>query len=105
MCTVWMHTTCRPPTVFCAISSLRKMESKRQKEFNCTREWPTGDAIYETFFTGSLVFHQLALIVSAIFMCLSMGVSFWLILQHALHYLKPYEQKQYVSQLWQEYMG
>lgn len=81
------------------------MEAKRHTESTCDREWPTGDAIYETFFTGSLVFHQLALLVSVIFMCLSMGISFWLILQHALHYLKPYEQKQYVSLIWQEHMG
>jgi hypothetical protein len=29
-------------------------------------------------------------------MCFSVGISCWLVLQHALHYLKPYEQKQYV---------
>ena len=41
-----------------------------------------------------LIFHQLALLLSALFMCLSVGSSFWLILAHALHYLRPYEQKQ-----------
>jgi hypothetical protein len=53
---------------------------------------------FENLLTDALVFHQLALILSATFMCLSVNISCWLILDHALHYLKPYEQKQYVYQ-------
>lgn len=53
---------------------------------------------FEKPLTDDLVFHQLALILSATFMCLSVSISCWLILDHALHYLKPYEQKQYVHQ-------
>jgi hypothetical protein len=51
-------------------------------------------AIFENRLTRGLVFHQLALILSATFMCLSVGISMWLVLNHALHYLRPYEQKQ-----------
>jgi hypothetical protein len=57
-------------------------------------DWLLPNAIIEDNLVGDLVFHQLALILSASFMCLSIGISGWLILDHALHYLKPYEQKQ-----------
>ncbi|EAT79828.2 hypothetical protein SNOG_13028 [Parastagonospora nodorum SN15] len=50
-------------------------------------------AAFESPLTEDLAFHQLALILSATFMCLSVSISCWLILDHALHYLKPYEQK------------
>ncbi|KAF2030787.1 DUF300-domain-containing protein [Setomelanomma holmii] len=43
-----------------------------------------------------MILHQLALLLTALFMCLSVGVSFWLILAHATHYLIPYEQKQII---------
>jgi hypothetical protein len=52
------------------------------------------DIILERKLTRNIFFHQLALILCAVFMCLSIGISGWLILDHALHYLKPYEQKQ-----------
>jgi hypothetical protein len=52
------------------------------------------DKILEKKLTGIIFFHQLALILCAIFMCLSIGISGWLALDHSLHYLKPYEQKQ-----------
>jgi hypothetical protein len=52
------------------------------------------DKILEKTLNGNMFFHQLALILCAIFMCLSISISGWLILDHALHYLKPYEQKQ-----------
>jgi hypothetical protein len=51
-------------------------------------------AMLEQRLVEGLIFHQLALLLSALFMCLSVGSSFWLILAHALHYLRPYEQKQ-----------
>jgi hypothetical protein len=51
-------------------------------------------AMDENVMIGNLFFHQLALVLTAIFMCLSIGISGWLVLDHALHYLKPYEQKQ-----------
>jgi hypothetical protein len=51
-------------------------------------------ATFEKQLTDGLIFHQLALILSAICMALAVGISCWLILGHALHYLRPYEQKQ-----------
>jgi hypothetical protein len=57
-------------------------------------DWLLPNAIIEDNLIGDLAFHQLALILSASFMCLSTAISGWLILDHALHYLKPYEQKQ-----------
>jgi hypothetical protein len=57
-------------------------------------EWLLSDVIRENKLIGNMFFHQLALILCAIFMCLSISISGWLILDHALHYLKPYEQKQ-----------
>ena len=62
----------------------------------CGDDWSGGDALFEDTLTGSLIFHQLALILSAVFMCLAGTVSYWLILDHARHYLKPHEQKQCV---------
>jgi hypothetical protein len=58
--------------------------------------WLSREAILEDKLIGDMVFHQLALILSATLMCLSIGISCWLILDHALHYLRPYEQKQSV---------
>jgi hypothetical protein len=60
----------------------------------CESDWLVRGTIFENVLMKSLVFHQLALILSAIFMCLSVGISMWLVLDHALHYLRPYEQKQ-----------
>lgn len=43
-----------------------------------------------------LTFHHFGLILSAVFGVVAMVVSFYLILRHASHYLKPYEQKQII---------
>jgi hypothetical protein len=40
-----------------------------------------------------LTFHHLGLILSATFSMMAVAVAFFLILRHATHYLKPYEQK------------
>lgn len=53
-------------------------------------------ALFEDHLIGSLAFHQLALILSATFVCLACAFSYWLILDHARHYPKPNEQKQCV---------
>lgn len=45
----------------------------------------------------SLTFHHLGLIISATFGALAVAIAFFLILRHATHYLKPYEQKQCVQ--------
>lgn len=63
----------------------------------CDKDWAKSRAVFESQLTDDLVFHQLALILSATCMCLSVGTSGWLILDHALHYLRPYEQKQCVA--------
>ena len=41
-------------------------------------------------------FHHLALILAAVFGLISIVLSWYLIWRHATHYLKPWEQKQYV---------
>lgn len=41
-------------------------------------------------------FHRLGLILSALFGLISIVFSFYLIWRHATHYLKPWEQRQYV---------
>jgi hypothetical protein len=63
----------------------------------CKGDWLARGAIFESQLIRGLVFHQLALILSALFMCLSVAISLWLLFDHALHYLRPYEQKQSVS--------
>jgi hypothetical protein len=65
------------------------------EEAFCDQSWTAKDAVVTHRFTGHLLFHQLALILSAICMCLSVSISCWLIIDHAVHYLKPHEQKQY----------
>jgi len=44
----------------------------------------------------NLTFHHFGLILSATFGALAVAIAFFLILRHATHYLKPYEQKQCV---------
>jgi hypothetical protein len=60
----------------------------------CIADWLARYALFEQELAGSLVFHQLLLLLSSAFMSLAVGISCWLILDHALHHLKPYEQKQ-----------
>jgi hypothetical protein len=43
---------------------------------------------------GSLTFHQLGLYISAGCTGIAVAVSLFLIWMHAMHYTKPYEQKQ-----------
>lgn len=44
---------------------------------------------------GGITFHQLGLIISAAFASLATILSLYLIFQHATHYLRPREQRQY----------
>jgi hypothetical protein len=46
---------------------------------------------------GTLTFHHLGLIISAACGAIAIVVAVALIWLHVKHYLKPYEQKQYVS--------
>jgi hypothetical protein len=53
-------------------------------------------AVVEEPLWKNLTFHHFGLIISATFGALAVATAFMLILRHATHYLKPYEQKQYV---------
>jgi hypothetical protein len=46
-----------------------------------------------------MTFHTLALIIAAACALIASIVSFYLIIMHATHYTKPYEQRQYVLPL------
>ncbi len=50
----------------------------------------------EITIVGPLTFHDLALIIAGASTIVAITMSFFLIFQHALHYTKPREQKQYV---------
>lgn len=54
-------------------------------------------AVSEKPLWKSLTFHHFGLILSATFGAIAVVIAFFLILRHATHYLKPYEQKQYVQ--------
>ena len=47
----------------------------------------------------SLTVHHFGLILSATYGAIAVLIAFFLIIRHATHYLKPYEQKQYVYTL------
>lgn len=47
----------------------------------------------------SLTVHHFGLILSATFGAIAVLIAFFLVIRHATHYLKPYEQKQYVYTL------
>jgi len=51
--------------------------------------------VHEADVFHGLTFHRLGLILSAGFGLFAVILSLYLIFQHATHYLKPYEQKQY----------
>lgn len=53
-------------------------------------------AVVETPLWKNLTFHHFGLILSATFGAVAVTIAFFLILRHATHYLRPYEQKQYV---------
>jgi hypothetical protein len=45
---------------------------------------------------AGMTFHQLGLILNALFAAISTAISFFLMFKHATHYSKPWEQRQYV---------
>ncbi|PSN73946.1 DUF300-domain-containing protein [Corynespora cassiicola Philippines] len=63
------------------------------KNATCNSEKYEHEKIAETPVWGSLTFHRLGLIISAIFGALAVAIAFFLIWRHATHYLKPYEQR------------
>jgi len=54
-------------------------------------------AVVEEPLAAGLTFHELGLILSGACGLASVLISLWLIYKHATHYLRPWEQKQYVS--------
>ena len=53
-------------------------------------------AVDEETVWRNMTFHHFGLILSAVFGLIAVLLSWWLIFKHATHYLKPWEQKQYV---------
>ena len=78
----------------CASEKLEKEKSKPCRTLGAPEL--TVFAVAEDPIWKSLTFHHLGLIISAAFGALAVAISFFLILRHATHYLKPYEQKQCV---------
>ncbi|KAF1961606.1 DUF300-domain-containing protein [Byssothecium circinans] len=60
---------------------------------SCHSEEHEKESIVEKPIWKSLTFHHFGLIISATFGALAVAIAFFLILRHATHYLKPYEQK------------
>lgn len=63
------------------------------KRLECESEELEHETIVEEPIWKSLTFHHFGLILSATFGALAVAIAFFLILRHATHYLKPYEQK------------
>ena len=57
----------------------------------------TRHPVHEVEVWHGLTYHRLGLYLSAIFAVIAILVSFYLIMMHATHYLRPWEQRQYVS--------
>ncbi|KAF2638573.1 DUF300-domain-containing protein [Massarina eburnea CBS 473.64] len=67
--------------------------SNLQRRLTCDSEATEKETIVEKPLWKSLTFHHFGLILSATFGALAVAIAFFLILRHATHYLKPYEQK------------
>ena len=59
----------------------------------CESERFEHELILEDALARETTFHLLALSICCACACIAIGLSIWHILQHALHYLRPYEQK------------
>ncbi|KAF2875311.1 organic solute transporter Ostalpha-domain-containing protein [Massariosphaeria phaeospora] len=60
---------------------------------HCASEEYEKETILEKPIWKQLTFHHFGLILSATFGALAVAIAFFLVLRHATHYLKPYEQK------------
>ena len=74
---------------------MRKVSYENRNAINTTEAYCI--LVAERPIWKSLTFHHLGLILSATFGAIAVVVAFFLVMRHANHYLKPYEQKQYVS--------
>lgn len=59
----------------------------------CESERFDRELIFEDTLAREITFHILALSLCCVFACIAIALSIWHILQHALHYARPYEQK------------
>lgn len=59
----------------------------------CKSERFQRELVLEDALAKEITFHLLALNFCCAFACIAIAVSVWQILQHALHYLRPYEQR------------
>lgn len=50
----------------------------------------------EEVLVGNLTFHDLGIVISAATALIAILLSLYLMWMHAMHYTKPYEQRQYV---------
>ncbi|KAF2678115.1 DUF300-domain-containing protein [Lentithecium fluviatile CBS 122367] len=64
-----------------------------RKRMTCASDKYEHETIVEKPLWKELTFHHLGLILSATFGAIAVAVAFLLVLRHATHYLKPYEQK------------
>ena len=72
------------------------LEDNRSKCFPC-KVWSAVSKkvqVSELPIHGTLTFHRIALICVGVLTTISLGLSAWLMFQHATHYSKPWEQKQ-----------
>jgi hypothetical protein len=67
-----------------------------RRDSSCRRHTYSPSAVIETPLWKELTFHHFGLILSATFGTIAVVIAFFLIMRHANHYSKPYEQKQYV---------
>ncbi|KAK7189683.1 hypothetical protein DPSP01_014785 [Paraphaeosphaeria sporulosa] len=75
------------------IGSFARVAHQLGKRLECESEALEHESIHEDPLWNSLTFHHFGLIISATFGALAVAIAFMLILRHATHYLKPYEQK------------
>lgn len=59
----------------------------------CESERFERELILEDGLAREITFHLLALNLCCVFSCIAIALSVWHIFRHALHYLRPYEQK------------
>ncbi|KAF2270046.1 DUF300-domain-containing protein [Lojkania enalia] len=74
------------------LTSIRAIFSKRDAVCESAEHEKVGTGDEEPLW-HSLTFHHLGLILSATFGMLAVVIAFFLILRHAMHYLRPWEQK------------
>ncbi|KAF2791901.1 DUF300-domain-containing protein [Melanomma pulvis-pyrius CBS 109.77] len=75
------------------VSGLANIGRSLSQPAQCASDQYEHEQIVETPLWRNLTFHHFGLILSATFGALAVAIAFFLVLRHATHYLKPYEQK------------